>query len=502
MEPSGGIKTLLSSVTDAVVLVDSDRKVSFMNPEAVNLTGLSFEEAEGKDLWDVCVFIDQKSRLSVTDEINRVLSRDGYFNFPVSTVIIHQDGYERLVRGSVFLSDDTGKGSDSIEGLVFRNVSSRWLIDPAQQKNQKTETIRILAGGISDRLNDLLTVLLARMAGISRNHTDRATVFRSIRDAKKIIGRIGTMVSSLSPRTGDADTGNDVCLVNSILTGSINILGAVFPGLELRLAYPDRTGYAGVPPGLVEQIVINLLTNAAEAVDGNGTIEAGACRLELREDILPIVAGNYVIIFVRDNGCGIPDENLTRVFDPFYSTKREKGGLGLSAVYSIVNSHNGYIVIDSELGKGSSFEVFLPAAEKIVTETADDIFPSVYIAGFQEDEAEYIELILESLGCIVYRLTADNLSSEPAAPDDEIEDFNILLTDYDFYMSEIEHIENSSISEKGVIAVVSESHHVPDNPDPGIQFISRPLKIESIAIAVTLFAWVRHASEKDDNSED
>ncbi|MCK4806469.1 MAG: PAS domain-containing protein, partial [Candidatus Aegiribacteria sp.] len=139
MKPLGGIRNILSAVTDAVVLVDSHRLVNYMNPEAENLTGFSAEDAAGKDLWEVCVFIEQNTRESVTDDMDEVLSRDGYFSFPVATVIIPREEDEILIRGDVFLSDDTRMGSDAIEGVVFRNVSSRWLIDSTMQRNQKAE---------------------------------------------------------------------------------------------------------------------------------------------------------------------------------------------------------------------------------------------------------------------------------------------------------------------------------------------------------------------------
>ena len=499
MKPSGGIRNLLSAVTDAVVLVDPQRKVSFMNPEAESLTGFSAAHAEGKDLWEVCVFVDQYTRESLIDNLSEVLSRDGYYNFPVAAVIIHRDGDETLVRGGVFLSDDTRKGSDIIEGLVFRNVTSRWLIDTALQRNQKAETIRTLAGGIAVRLNDLLTVLLARLSGIGRNHKDRASVFRSIRDSKKIISRISSMVSSLSSREAPVEPAADTCLVGNIIRSSLSIFSAAFPKVAVKLAYPDRTGYAGVPPGLVEQMILNLLMNAGEATSGSGTITVTACRIDLPEDMKPIIAGSYVLISISDDGCGISEKNLTRIFDPFYSTKHQKGGLGLSAVYSIVNNYHGYIVVGSELGSGSKFSVYLPSAATIVIETAGDVFPCVSIAGFSEDETSQLEFILEAIGCTVFHLTAENIKYDPITVDTEVSEYNLLLTDYDLYMSEIDRLEGSNVSEQGVIAVINESYHVPDNTDSNVVFVRRPFRSDVIVAAVAENAWSR---PKDSGSED
>ncbi len=492
MKPPGGIRNILSAVTDAVVLVNPDRKIVFMNPEAEHLTGFSAENAEGKDLWEVCVFIEQKSRKSVTDGISETLLRDGYFNFPIATAIVPRDGAEILIRGNVFLSEEAG--SDVIEGVVFRNVSSRWLIDTVMQRNQKAEIIRILAGSISDNLDNLLTVLLARLSGISRNHKNSASVLKSIRDSKKIIGRISSLVSSLSPmaHTGPAAT-RDVCLVENALKSSYKMFISAYQGKDVTLAYPDRTGFAAVPPGQVEQIVLNLLMNANEAVGGKGYIGITACRVDLQQDMTPVEAGSYVLISVRDEGCGISDENMTRIFDPFYTTSQLKPGLGLSAVYSIVNSFHGYIVVSSEPGKGSMFSVYLPSAQGIVTETAGDINPRVFIAGFKQEEEHLLVRILEGLGTTVVSAEAENMEENSIGEDSKTSDCNLLLADYEFYISETEYFLNSNISEEGTIAVVDKTYSIPDSADSNIMFITRPLSIENIAGAVAECAWSRSA---------
>ncbi|MCK4807539.1 MAG: hypothetical protein KAT09_07820, partial [Candidatus Aegiribacteria sp.] len=363
--------------------------------------------------------------------------------------------------------------------------------------------IRILAGGIAGRLNDLLTVLLARLSGISRNHNDRAAVLRSVRDSKKIIGKISSMVSSLSPREDIGNTNiKNICLVENVIRSSLEILTAAFPGLDIKLAYPDRTGYAGVPSGLVEQIIVNLLMNAGEAVDGKGSINVTACRIDLSQEIKPVKAGSYIMLSVSDDGCGISDENLTRIIDPFYTTKRQKGGLGLSAAYSIVNNYKGYIAVKSELGVSSSFSVYLPAAPGIVTETASDVIPRVSVAGFEQMEEQLLSGILEAVGCTVFPVTAENMEKNSIPVDSEVTEYNLLLTDYDFYVSEIDSFTDSDISEKGVIAIINESYHIPDNADSNIVFVRRPLRIDSIAGAVTERAWARLAGVNKAGNED
>ncbi|MEN8209668.1 MAG: efflux RND transporter permease subunit, partial [Candidatus Fermentibacteria bacterium] len=293
MKPSGGIRNLLSAVTDAVVLVDSRRRISFMNPEAESLTGFSADLAEGKDLREVCVFVDQNTRKSLIEDMIEVLSRDGHYDFPAAAVIINRSGDETLVRGSVFLSDDSRSDSNVIEGLVFRNVSSRWLIDTVLLRNQKTEIVRTLAGGIAGRLDNLLTVLLARLSGIGRNHKDRASVFRSIRDSKKIIGRISSMVSSLSTTDITAEPAAGICLIGNTLTSSLSIFTAAFPGIDVKLAYPDRTGYAGVAPEDIESAITIPIEKKLKGLEGVKRIESSSTE-GMSSIVVEFVAGTDI----------------------------------------------------------------------------------------------------------------------------------------------------------------------------------------------------------------
>ncbi|MBN2586981.1 MAG: PAS domain-containing protein [Candidatus Fermentibacteraceae bacterium] len=474
------ITTILDAVSDAVVLADGDGMVSYMNPEAERLTGRSAGKDLGKDLWEVCTLVERNTRRPMYEGMDEVLRKDGFFHFPGATVLVPSGGDDVLVSGTVFLSRGGDRNADSIEGVVFRDVSARWLLDRSLRNSQKSDAMKVLARGIAGNVNDLLTVLLARLSGISREHGDRGAVLRHVRESRKLIGRISGMITSLTADPGSSGKA-DVCQSGKVIRSSSMMFASAYPDVELELAYPDRTGFAGIPVGLFEQVLVNLLMNAGQAAGDGGRVTLTACRVLLRNDTPQVSGGDYVMITVSDNGSGIPDDDLTRIFDPFFSTGRNRYGLGLSAVYSIVNGCGGYVTVDSELGRGSVFTVYLPAAEGIESETEGDAVPAVMIKGIEGTMREEIAGILHSIGCEV--------DGEPGSTG-----CLLVVTDYDHYMFEGESWEGPGSPVNGSVVLVDESLRSPSDSGPRVVFVGLPVKLDTVASAVVRLAWKRSIS--------
>ena len=143
-------------------------------------------------------------------------------------------------------------------------------------------------------------------------------------------------------------------------------------GSNVKCKYdiPDDLWPADVDEGQLNQVINNLAINAVHAMPGGGIINIRAENITVGSDkSLPLNEGNYVKISVDDQGAGISKENLSKIFDPYFTTKETGTGLGLATSYSIIKKHNGYISVESELGKGTTFHIYLPASrEKVVVE--------------------------------------------------------------------------------------------------------------------------------------
>lgn len=481
------MRTLLSEVSDAVVLADSKRRVSFMNPQAEKLTGLNAEDAFGMELWDVCVFVDGRSRKNLSESMEKALSRDGFFSFPPTTVLVTGEGDEKPVTGGVFMSDEKGTGADSIEGLVFRDIGREWIVNPYVRRQQNADTLMVMAGCIRSNLNDLLTVLLSNLSMISRNSGDSSALFRYVRDSKKIISKISSMFSTLSSGLSSNGQKEDICLVENVIKKVTSLFCSANPEMELELAYPRRTGLVSIAGELLEQVLLNLLNNALDAVGNDGSIGLVACRIDLEKAMKPLNPGAYVMISVIDDGCGIPEDDLNRIFQPFYSTRRKKKGLGLSAVYSIVDQCGGYVMVDSRVEEGSVFTLFLPSNEGFETEYADEPLPAVTVAGFEESEEKVLLRTLESIGCRVSK-TVSTLPPEDSNISREAE-CALLVADHDYVMTKLDLAGIDAEYQGRLITVIDKSWPYPDHSDLIVRYLTRPLRLEKIAAAVAECCW-------------
>lgn len=477
MENTQGLRVILDSVSDAVVLADGNNRITYMNPEARRITGYGTSESFGGDLWKICQVVDGNTRSPLRDKVEEILPRDGFCDFPMGTVLVSADGHDVLVSGTVFLSDTA---PEFILGMIFRDVSARWLLDRSLRNVQKADTVRVIARGIAGSIDDLLTVLLAKLSAAGREHGDRAAVLRNLRECRKIIGRVSGVVSSLGADPGSRE-GADLCNTGKVIMSCARLFNSVHEGTELELAFPDRTGFAALPGGLMEQVLINLLMNAGQATEHGGRVLLTACRAALSRDMTPASAGNYVMVSVSDNGPGISSDNLTRVFNPWFTTGRNRYGLGLSAVYSIVHGFDGCITVDSGPGRGSTFTVYLPAAEGIETETAEDVTPVIYCTGLEQDEADRAARMLEAIGCAPRR----------GLPENGQEEFRLLLTDHEYFAAERHVLAGEEYSLNGVIVAMDESLRLPVAHGPEVIYIGSPVSMGRLAAAVGELAWKR-----------
>ncbi len=163
-----------------------------------------------------------------------------------------------------------------------------------------------------------------------------------------------------------------------------------------------------VDPGQFSQVIQNLVMNADQAMPNGGTITIKGKNVEIEDrkhKFLP--RGKYVLISIEDQGVGIPKEHLSKIFDPYFSTKDQGSGLGLAVCFSIIRKHGGYIRLDSEVGKGTRFDIYLPAAQtKLENVEHNERLPSTQIERkrilVMDDENNILDLLKESLNYLGY----------------------------------------------------------------------------------------------------
>ena len=271
-----------------------------------------------------------------------------------------------------------------------------YAIDTTKQKNlemqfaqaQKMQAVGQLAGGVAHDFNNLLTAMIGFTDLLLQRHGVGDPSFADLIQIKQNANRATALVRQLLafsrkqpliPRLIDI-TDNFADLSQMLK----RILGEK---IKLILNHGNDLGCVKVDPNQFSQVIINLAVNAKDAMNGSGTLTISTSTYTLNEKYVfgddIISPGNFVVIDVTDTGCGIPSENLSRIFDPFFSTKENivgsGTGLGLAMVYGIVRQTEGFIKVNSTLGKGTTFSIYLPRFE--TTPDDETSAPSQIVTG-------------------------------------------------------------------------------------------------------------------------
>jgi two-component system cell cycle sensor histidine kinase/response regulator CckA len=275
------------------------------------------------------------------------------------------------------------EGSDGrIAGFVLH------FIDSTEQKNlerqfaqsQKMQAVGQLAGGIAHDFNNLLTAMIGFSDLLLLRHRPGDQSFADIMQIKQNANRAANLVRQLLAFSRQQTLQPRLLNLTDILAELSHLLRRLIgENIELKMSHGRDLGMIKADQGQLEQVIINLAVNARDAMDGGGvlTIRTGNEKVErrrkLKDETMP--AGSYTVIEVQDTGCGIPTANLDRIFDPFFSTKEVGAGtgLGLSTVYGIVKQTGGYVFVQSTVGEGTTFSIFLPQmAEQEVAATIQE----------------------------------------------------------------------------------------------------------------------------------
>ena len=308
----------------------------------------------------------------------------------------------RVVRkdGRVIWVSDTAvvvAGSDAhplMEGIIV-DITERKQLETQLQQARRMEAIGRLAGGIAHDFNNLLTIIkgytelaLKRPRISPELHAD----VERIEDASE---RAGTLVRQLLAFSRRQVLQPKLVDLNGIVLGLDKLLRRLMDeGIQMSTIPGKKIGTIQADPAQMEQVIMNLVVNARDAMPRGGLLTVETANVDLdaayASEHATVKPGSYVMLAVSDTGTGMSPETVAHIFEPFYTTK-ESGrgtGLGLSTVYGIVKQSGGYIWVYSELGRGSSFKVYLPRVEQ-----APEALPTVKVASGEQKGTETILLV-------------------------------------------------------------------------------------------------------------
>ncbi|MBI5631950.1 MAG: PAS domain S-box protein [Nitrospirae bacterium] len=355
----------LRSIGDAVIVTDVHGMITMLNRVAEQHTGWSAEDAAGKPLAEVLHIINEKTRERCENPVAKVLETGLIEGLANHTALIRRDGSEIIIEDSAApISDRSSKIMGVV--LVFRDMTERKRMEEELLKAEKLQSVGLLAGGIAHDFNNLLTSIVGNVSMAKMFIHDRSKVLERLTDAEAATKRATDLTYQLLTF---AKGGSPIKKISSIVDIIKESAGFTLSGTNVASEFiiPMTPWTVDVDTGQMSQVFNNLIINALHAMPDGGKIEFTITNVALSSDEIPALhEGTYVKVSLRDTGTGIAREHLPRIFDPYFTTKQKGSGLGLASAYSIVKNHDGHISVESLLGRGTTFHIFLPASPGIV----------------------------------------------------------------------------------------------------------------------------------------
>jgi len=402
---SDRLQIVVSSLSEGIIALDAAGKVELINPAVEALTGVKNATAIGMSFGD---FI----RLELEPRAN-----ESQATSPSNVLRMLLDGHRDITgwltgpqqrRTLVSLTASPLIGSDGAFAgsvLAIRDITLEKEVEEYRLRQQKLESVGVLAGGIAHDFNNILTGILGSISVARMRLQAGEDLGRSLENAESACLRArGLTTQLLTFAKGGAPVKKPLALEAVVREATELVLHGSALSVSID-ALPDLP-WVDADEGQLGQVLGNLALNAKDAMPFGGEL-----RIRIREvsvslgDGLPVVPGRFVRVDVEDSGQGIPQEHLSRVFDPYFTTKSNGTGLGLASVHSIVSRHGGCIQVKSTLGKGSCFSLHLPARSPGPIAAVSQVAPSAQNSSRRllllDDEVmicQVMKAILERMG--------------------------------------------------------------------------------------------------------
>ena len=407
----------IEQAAEGVVIAGVDGGIRFVNPAMETITGLRRSELVGQN---VDVLKSEGENGAFNRNLWDILS--GGKRWKGRFVIKHKDGTRHVVEATISpVLDAAGKIVNYVS--VEHDITDHVRMSEQLQLAQKMESVGRLAGGVAHDFNNMLQIILGHVELAIESVGPEAPVLHDLKEIQKATRNSADLTRQLLAFARKQTIAPLVLDLNETLSGMQTMIQKLI-GEDIDLSWRPKSGLwrVNVDPSQVKQILVNLCLNARDAIQGVGKITIETDNVVFDPAYcarhVGVSSGDFVMVAVSDNGCGISAEEQKHLFEPFFTTKKmgQGAGLGLATVYGIVKQNNGTVNVYSEPGQGSVFKIYLP---RYVGETA--VAPKESMASPErgkgelllvvEDEVVILTMVRKTLEKLGYRvLTAETPS--------------------------------------------------------------------------------------------
>ena len=485
-------RSLVEAAADAIVRLRPDPTIHFSNR--------GFQELVGKTPAELrTVALPELVMPSHREEIREALAGDAA-RVPFTAPVLGAEGHPHWLEGN-FVRIAAGPDAGLLQAIL-RDTTEQRLLDARMEQAQKRETLGQMAGGIAHDLNNILTGILGSATLAAEDVEAGSQIAEALSDIRIAAQRAGQLSSSMLAYAGEGNAARVSLDLAELVAEMKPLLGSALPkNVQLRVRTPDVPIAVLGDEIQLRQVVMNLITNAADSMRAGGEVglEAGIRTVTSSfghgEHVFGTGPSEGPVAFVRvsDAGAGIPPETLERIFDPFYSTKAKGRGLGLAAVQGILGRHGGCVRVESEVGVGTEMEVVLPLTEApivraevnapVAPERGDGVVLVV------DDEALLRKLVRRILEPVGYRvLEADSGEAALTLLETQGDEIQVVVLDQTMPGMGGDRALVEIRKDRPTLPVVRTSGYVADPqlaaPDPCTLFLGKPYGVRQLIDAV------------------
>ncbi len=343
-------ENIVESINVGIAAADFEDRVESWNSQMEQLTGIRREDAVGRRLRDLLPeeLVGQLGRLRSEEGIHTI------YKFPLPG----PDDSDRVI--NVVFAPLISKEQEQIGRLIlFDDITERSVLENRLVQADKLSSLGLLAAGVAHEVNTPLAVISSYAQLLAKQVSGDENKSKLLEKIAKQTFRASEIVNSLLNFSRTSSTAYEEVDLNRILRETLQLIHPQLDKAQVRVEERLDGGLGTVRgnPGKLQQVFLNLLLNARDAMEGGGTLVVETTTND-----------KMARVSITDSGCGIPEENLARIYDPFFTTKgaRKGTGLGLSITYGIVKEHGGSIGVLSQVGQGTCFQLDFPLVRKPV----------------------------------------------------------------------------------------------------------------------------------------
>lgn len=491
-------RAIFENTGTANIIVAEDTTIMMANKNFADLCGYTKEELEGKISWTVFVHKDDLEQMEKYHRMRRLMDGDAPASYEFRAITRRGDILNLYLSASMI--PETKESVISMIDLTQNKQLETQLIQA-----QKMESVGRLAGGVAHDFNNMLSVIIGNTEMALKNLDRSDPLYKTLQDVLNAGMRSADLTRQLLAFARKQTVSPKVLDLNDTITGMLKMLRRLIgehidlgwhPGHDLWTVEMD--------PSQVDQLLANLIVNARDAIAEAGKILIETANTVCDEsycmDRPECIPGEYVVIAVSDDGCGMDKETLASIFEPFFTTKKEGQGtgLGLATVYGIVKQNNGFVNVYSEPDHGTTFRIYIPrhvaGEDERGTESEDhemDLPVGTETVLIVEDEQTVLTLSKAMLEMLGYKVLAANSKDQAFKLVNEYDgEIDLLLTDVVMPGMNGKELSERIRDIKPAMKCLFMSGYTADVIarqgvlEEGVKFIPKPFSLQDLAVKV------------------